>query len=65
MWELEEFKEFEVFKAFRGRVEVEVLISFLITRGQSAEKESCMEGPTYIHHRLHELLSSRILNDAI
>jgi len=28
MWELEEFKEFEVFKAFRGRVEAEVLISF-------------------------------------
>jgi hypothetical protein len=40
MWELEEFKEFEVFKAFRGRVGVEVLISFLITRGQSAERES-------------------------
>jgi len=28
MWELEEFKKFEGFKAFYGRVQVEVLMSF-------------------------------------
>jgi len=28
MWELEEFKEFEGFKAYYGRAEVEFLMSF-------------------------------------